>query len=156
MSEPPSALTIRRVVTGHDSFGKAIIAADEASTVDEPRPGHLVSAIWANDATPADNFDPRDGAKLTTASRLPHGATFRIVQHAPGATSRMHRTQTLDYGVVLSGSIVLELDDGVQTTLSAGNVLVQRGTIHRWINAGSVPCTIAFVLIDALPGETSP
>jgi quercetin dioxygenase-like cupin family protein len=63
----------------------------------------------------------------------------------------MHRTRTLDYGVVISGSLVLELDDGIEVTLNAGDVLVQRGTIHNWINRSDAPCTVAFILIDALP-----
>jgi quercetin dioxygenase-like cupin family protein len=144
-------LEVRRVVTGHDARGKAVITIDEIAPTQSPRPGHQVSAIWANARIPADNGDARDGATITAASHLPNGATFRIVRHAPGATSRMHRTDTLDYGIVLAGSIVLELDDGVQTMLSAGDVLVQRGTIHQWSNPSDTPCTIAFVLIDAAP-----
>lgn len=144
-------LTFRRVVTGHAADGKAVVALDETLAASAPRPGHQVCAIWGNATVPADNADPRDGALIATAAHLPGGATFRIVQHGPGAESRMHRTSTLDYGVVLSGAIVLELDDGAETTLMAGDLLVQRGTIHRWINRGDVPCTMAFVLLDAAP-----
>ncbi len=63
----------------------------------------------------------------------------------------MHRTSSIDYAVILSGSIVLELDDRAEVILNAGDVLVQRGTIHNWINRGTESCTIAFVLIAALP-----
>ena len=63
----------------------------------------------------------------------------------------MHRTNSLDYAVILSGSIVMELDDGAEVSLRSGDVLVQRGTVHNWINRGTEPCAIAFVLIDALP-----
>lgn len=146
-----TAFRLRRVVTGHAADGRAVVAIDETLDADAPRPGQQVCALWANDSLPADNGDPADRRSQAAAAHLPGGATFRVVQHAPGAESRMHRTQTLDYGVVLSGSIVLELDDGVETTLSAGDVLVQRGTIHRWRNRGSEPCTIAFVLLDADP-----
>jgi quercetin dioxygenase-like cupin family protein len=144
-------LKIRRVVTGHDAQGKAIVTIDERAPATAPRPGHQICAIWANENLPADNRDARDGATISEGSRLPNGATFRIVQHAPGAESRMHRTQTLDYCVVLQGSIVLELDDGVEVTLNVGDVLVQRGTIHKWRNRGDTPCTMAFVLLDAAP-----
>ncbi|MBN8607413.1 MAG: cupin domain-containing protein [Caulobacterales bacterium] len=145
------ALNVRRVVTGHDAQGKAIVVSDNLAQTSSPRPGHQICAVWANDGVPADNLNTRDGADIAAASRLPNGATFRIVQHAPGAESRMHRTQTLDYGVVLQGCIVLELDNSVEITLRAGDVLVQRGTIHKWINRGETPCTIAFVLLDARP-----
>ena len=144
-------LRVRRVVTGHNESGRAIVAIDETMAAAAPRPGHQICAVWANDHVPADNLDDTDGAALAASSRLPNGATFRIVQHAPGAVSRMHRTQTLDYGVVLAGAIVLELDDGVEVTLGAGDVLVQRGTIHKWTNRGAEPCTMAFVLLDAEP-----
>jgi len=144
-------LRVRRVVTGHDAAGKAIVAIDEIAQVAAPRPGHQICAVWANDKVPAGNLDPRDGAAISDVSRLPNGATFRVIQHAPGAVSRMHRTQTLDYGVILSGAIVLELDDGVEAELGAGDVLVQRGTIHRWSNRGDAPCVMAVVLLDAEP-----
>jgi len=144
-------LTIRRVVTGHDAEQRAIVTIDEIAPSTTPRPGHQTCVVWANNKVPADNLDVGDGARKTEASRLPNGATFRIVRHEPGALSRMHRTQTLDYCVVMSGSIALELDDGVEVQLRAGDVLVQRGTIHKWINRSSDPCTMAFVLIDAAP-----
>jgi quercetin dioxygenase-like cupin family protein len=77
------------------------------------------------------------------------------MRYAGGMTGRMHRTSSLDYGVVLGGSIVLQLEDGAEVVLEAGDVLVQRGTAHNWINRGSEPCTMAFVLIDALPLSAS-
>ncbi len=144
-------LRVRRVVTGHNDKGKAVIAIDEVMRAKSPRPGQQVCAVWATDAIPADNLDPADGASKATAARLPGGAVFRVVSYAGGSSGNMHRTDTVDHGVVLSGSIALELDDGVEVQLAAGNVLVQRGTIHRWTNRGKEPCVIAFVLIDALP-----
>ena len=71
------------------------------------------------------------------------------MRYEAGTSGRMHRTQSMDCAVILNGSIVLELDDGAEVTLGAGDVLVQRGTIHNWINRGTEPCTIAFVLLDA-------
>jgi quercetin dioxygenase-like cupin family protein len=65
---------------------------------------------------------------------------------------RNHRTDSIDYAVVLSGEIDMELTDSV-VHLKAGDVLVQRGTIHNWVNRGTQPCVIAFVLIDAKPVE---
>ena len=146
-------LRVRRVVTAHDGQ-KAVVTIDEVLDGASPRPGQQACVIWATDQVPADNLDPADGADKAAGSRIENGAACRVVRYEPGVSSRMHRTQTLDYGVVLSGAIVLELDDGAEVTLNAGDVLVQRGTIHKWTNRGGDPCTIAFVLIDAKPLES--
>ena len=143
-------LRVRRVVTGHDAGRRAVVARDEILPVVTPRPGQEGSVVWAVDRVPVDNNDPADGASRTAGSTLRHGAVFRIVRYAGGMAGRMHRTRSMDYAVILSGSIVLELDDGVEVSLDAGDVLVQRGTNHNWVNRGTEPCTIAFVLIDAL------
>jgi quercetin dioxygenase-like cupin family protein len=73
------------------------------------------------------------------------------VHYAPGVTPRNHRTDSIDYAVVMSGEIDMELDDGVIVHLKAGDVLVQRGTVHNWVNNGTEPCVIAFTLIAAKP-----
>ena len=78
---------------------------------------------------------------------------FRIIEYGPGVAPRTHRTSTLDYAVVISGEIDMELDDGVSVHLGAGDVIVQRGTIHNWVNKSAEPCVIAFVLIAAHPVE---
>jgi quercetin dioxygenase-like cupin family protein len=83
---------------------------------------------------------------------LNNGTVFRVVEFAPGVAPRNHRTDSIDYAVVVSGEIDMELDDSV-VYLKAGDVVVQRGTIHNWVNRGTRPCTIAFVLIDARPVE---
>jgi len=62
---------------------------------------------------------------------------------------RMHTTETVDYGIVLSGEIWLELDDGKEVPLEAGDCVIQNGTRHGWTNRGSVPCVMAFVMIGA-------
>lgn len=144
-------LRVRRVVTGHDARLKAIVTSDDTLEPTVRRPGQEGCVIWATQRVPADNRDAADGARQTSGTTLPNGAIFRVVRYEAGAVGRMHRTRTLDYGVVISGSIVLELDDGAVATLCAGDVIVQRGTIHNWTNRGEEACTIAFVLIDALP-----
>lgn len=149
-------LSVRRVVTGHNSQRKAVVASDEILDVTVRRPGQQGCVVWATECVPANNLDATDGASKTAGATLDNGAVFRVVRYEAGATGRMHRTRSLDYGVVLSGSIVLELDDGVEVALHQGDVLVQRGTIHNWINRGSEPCTIAFVLVDALPISDAP
>ena len=85
-----------------------------------------------------------------TGTTLDNGAVFRILELAPGVTPRNHRTDSIDYAVVMSGEVDMELDDAT-VHLKAGDVLVQRGTIHNWVNRGSEPCVIAFVLIAAKP-----
>jgi len=75
---------------------------------------------------------------------------FRIVSFGPGVAPRNHRTDSIDYAVVMSGEIDMELDIG-SVHLKAGDVLVQRGTIHNWVNKGTAPCVIAFTLISAKP-----
>jgi len=84
---------------------------------------------------------------------VPGGSVFRVVEYAPGRPPRNHRTDSIDYAIVMRGEIDMELDDGVSVHLRAGDVLVQRGTIHNWQNNGSEPCLIAFILIDAKPVE---
>ena len=73
------------------------------------------------------------------------------MRYEPGVAPRNHRTGSIDYAVVISGAIDMELDDGVLVKLKAGDVLVQRGTIHNWVNRGTEDCVIAFVLISAKP-----
>lgn len=127
------------------------MADDERLPLAGLRPGQEGRVIWATGQVPADNLDPEDGAGKACGTLLPDGAVFRIVRYAAGATGRMHRTESLDLAVVMSGSVTLELDGGSEVTLGQGDVLVQRGTAHKWVNRGTEPCTIAFVLIGALP-----
>jgi quercetin dioxygenase-like cupin family protein len=82
-------------------------------------------------------------------SVISNGVAFRVVRYEAGTSGRLHRTNSMDFAVILSGSVELELDEGVRIALSAGDVLVQRGTIHNWVNNSSEPCTIAFVILHA-------
>ena len=143
---------VRRVVTGHDSQGKAIVNIDEiAQNVVMKRAGQSSCVIWSTSKFPADNTDETDGATRNVATSTPNGTVFRVTQYEPGVTPRVHRTDSLDYAIVVAGEIDLELDDGVIVHLNAGDVVVQRGTIHNWINRGTQPCVIAFVLTGAEP-----
>jgi quercetin dioxygenase-like cupin family protein len=145
------SLKIRRVVTGHDAQGRAKVEIDEiAKNVISNRPGASSCVVWSTKGFPVDNdgFTDPTGVTKTTVD---NGTVFRIVQYAPGVTPRNHRTDSIDYAVVISGAIEMELDDGVVAKLKAGDVLVQRGTIHNWVNKGTEPCVIAFVLISAKP-----
>ena len=142
---------IRRVVTGHDANGKAVVQFDEVlSNFRSTRPGGSSATIWTTDTSPANNDADGDAAKREVKTVLPGGTIFRVVRYEPSITPRRHRTDSIDYAVVLSGSIDMELDDSV-VRLNAGDVLVQRGTIHNWVNTGTEDCFIAFVLVDAKP-----
>jgi quercetin dioxygenase-like cupin family protein len=142
-------LKVRRVVTGHAADGRAIVTIDEvASNVQTSRPGVSSVVIWTTEAFPADNDGNEDTSRTKVATTRENGTIFRVIEFAPGAAPRNHRTDSIDYAVVLSGEIDMPLDD-TEVHLKAGDVLVQRGTIHNWINRGTEPCVIAFVLIDA-------
>ncbi|HEY1291254.1 MAG TPA: cupin domain-containing protein [Burkholderiales bacterium] len=146
-------LSIRRVVTGHDAQGTARVAIDElCRNVISRRPNHASCVVWSTGAFPADNGDERDGAAREVATTDPNGTVFRIVEYAPGVAPRNHRTESVDYAVVLAGEIDMELE-GETVRLRAGDVLVQRGTVHNWVNRGTGPCVIAFVLVAAKPVE---
>jgi quercetin dioxygenase-like cupin family protein len=148
-------MNVRRIVTGHDGGGRAIVLHDgPATNVQSRRPGHEAAVIWSTDGFPVDNTGSEDGAEREIASTVPNGSVFRIVSYGPGCAPRLHRTDSIDYGVVMSGEIDMELDDGVVVHLHAGDVVVQRGTLHNWVNNGAEPCVIAFVLIDATPVST--
>jgi mannose-6-phosphate isomerase-like protein (cupin superfamily) len=145
------ALQFRRVVTGHDEKGRAIVMKDEmAKNVREGRPGASVANVWTTQGFPVDNDGHGDEGQRQTGTTLENGTVFRVIEFGPGVTPRNHRTDSIDYAVVLSGEIDMELDDS-SVHLQAGDVLVQRGTIHNWVNRGTAPCRIAFVLIAAKP-----
>lgn len=144
-------MKIRRVVTGHTGQGKATVIIDEVSTdIVSFRPGATICNLWSTDRLPADNQAEGDGAKQIRGTAHAEGSVFRIIEFAPGVAPRNHRTPSLDYAVVLSGEIDMDLD-GKEVRLRAGDVLIQRGTIHNWFNRGDKPCVIAFVLIGAAP-----
>jgi quercetin dioxygenase-like cupin family protein len=139
-------------VTGHDGGGRAIVRIDEtAKNVVSNRPGASSCVIWTTDTNPADNSGDADASTRKTGTTLAGGTVFRIVEFGPGCAPRVHRTDSIDYAVVISGEIDMELEKGEEVHLEAGDVVVQRGTVHCWINRGTAPCTIAFVLIDAKP-----
>lgn len=147
------SLQIRRVVTGHDAHGHAVIAIDETcSNVQSRRPGHQACMVWSTGTFPSDNATDADGGARHVTTTDPDGTVFRIIEYGPGVSPRNHRTESIDYAIVMSGEIDMEID-GAEVHLRQGDVLVQRGTIHNWINRGSQPCIIAFVLVAAKPVE---
>jgi len=146
-------LEIRRIVTGHDADGKAVIDNDAVMTnVHQLRSGNLQTLIWVTDDTPAEVDGDEDPAERTLDIEPPAtGSVFRILELRPGKDAYMHRTDTIDYAIVMSGECDMLLDDGKEVHMKAGDVMVQRGTWHGWANRTSEPCQIAFILIGANP-----
>lgn len=143
---------IRRIVTGHDPKGQAIVQSDSIAQSSDVGGGQARFALlWSTDRSPADNGDTKDGAQRQVGLTSPGGTVLRIVDFAPGTRSPMHRTSSVDYGIVLEGEIELELDSGEVKRLSAGDVVVQRGTNHAWVSRSDRWARIAFVLIEAMP-----
>jgi mannose-6-phosphate isomerase-like protein (cupin superfamily) len=168
----------RRVVTGHDENGRAVVLFDGESPHGlflEKAGGLQLTEIWETRSSPADNSGAKDAAEHERRIEpVGAGSVFRIIEYPPdrvrlktldpdrffhgmGATAAdaatrrhpgMHKTDTVDYCVVLSGEIWAVLDEG-EVLLRAGDCLVQRGTNHAWSNRTEVPCVIAFVLIAA-------
>jgi quercetin dioxygenase-like cupin family protein len=148
------ALHVRRVITGHDVAGRAVVKIDEvAAHAFVGRPGATACNVWTTEGFPANNDGTDDaGLRKGVGTTLSNGTIFRVIEFAPGVAARNHRTSSIDYIVVISGEIDMELDDSL-VHLKAGDVMVQRGTIHNWVNRGTTPCVLAVVLIDAKPVE---
>jgi quercetin dioxygenase-like cupin family protein len=151
----PDYPPIRRIVTGHDAANVAMVLMDGAATNwKSSSPGTVSTLIWSTDGAPADisvgeAVDDLGGRRLGTAPP-PNGTRFAVIDFPPGNTGRMHRTETVDYVVVIAGEIDMDMDDST-VHLRAGDVMVQRGTNHAWVNRGTAPARVAFVLIDANP-----
>ena len=156
-------LQVRRIVTGHDAGGKAIVASDEQMTgVASPaRPDISRCEIWSTDTMPVDNSETAAGAQRKgfvvrhNYVGSGQGNVVRITEFAPGAPKFMHRTETVDYAILLSGECDLEFDSGEVVHMKQGDIVVQRGTMHAWVNNGSAPAVFAFILIDAEPAEVN-
>lgn len=141
---------VQRVVTGHDENGRAIFKSEDVTpTKLIPTGDASFLLLWTTPTVPADNNDERDGRDRDVGTTLMGGSAFRIVDMLPGQQSPMHRTNSIDYGIVMKGEIELELEDGHKRTVREGGVIIQRGTNHLWRNTTSEVCRIAFILIEA-------
>jgi mannose-6-phosphate isomerase-like protein (cupin superfamily) len=167
----------RRVVTGHDATGKAVVIADGPSEdcVIRADRGVAITDIWQLSAVPADlhAWERRDRDTPMAIAPVAGGLNLRVLQFDPlpagaaadGAAAfadmgsadahvanarhpAMHRTDTVDFAIVISGSITLLLDED-DVTISASDVVIQRGTAHAWENRGDVPCLVAVIVVDA-------
>jgi quercetin dioxygenase-like cupin family protein len=172
--------SFRRIVTGHDKDGRAVIVEDRppVRVFDNlGEPGLVFYEVWNTRETPARidraSGEPKEDRLTLAPPRM--GTRIRVldipvdnpatadldavfkniggkeaqVGAKDGRHASFHRTQTIDYGIVLDGEITLRVDEG-ETTLYAGDICIQRGTNHGWINRGTKPCRIAFILIDGV------
>ena len=155
MNEKPSYPPIRRFVTGHDASDVAkVIMQGPATNAKHPNAGTVSTMIWSTDRTPADiaigeNVEDL-GARIIGTAPPANGTRFAVIDFPPGNKPRMHRTETIDYVIVLTGELEMQMNDST-VKLKAGDVLVQRGTNHAWVNRGTEPARVAFILIDARP-----
>jgi quercetin dioxygenase-like cupin family protein len=154
-SDKPDYPPIRRIVTGHDPQEVARVIMDgPATNWKSGSPGTVSTLIWSTDSTPAD-ISPGEtiedlGARVLGTAPPANGTRFAVIDFPPGNSGRMHRTETIDYVIVISGEIDMDMD-GSTVRLKAGDVMVQRGTNHAWVNRGTQRARLAFVLIDAEP-----
>jgi hypothetical protein len=160
----PSVQRFRRLVTGLDEEGRSTIVSDEQCShvqVIADTPTFVMTDFWRHEQVPVDNAGPADdGLDGPVAISPPDkGSVFRIVEFPPdshwddggGVRSRMfHSTPSLDYAFVLRGSI-WSVMDADEREMTAGDVLIQRGTSHLWSNRSELPCLVAFVLIGGTP-----
>jgi len=172
---------IRRVVTGHDANGKSIFIEDGiAASVKEMEsmPGLALTDLWVTDSSPAINTGNVDAADRPIVLEPPQSGTIvRIVEFPPDTSWRdnadakeafssigadhatdensddamMHKTSTVDYLIIIKGEIWAILDDGAETCLKQGDVMIQRGTNHSWSVRTNEPCILAAILVDAEP-----
>ena len=130
------------MVTGHDENNVAkVIIDDIATNAKSSRPGQISTLMWCTDSMPCDmpvgEHAEDMGQRILGTYPPVNGTRFMIAEYPPGNVPRRHRTETIDYIIVLSGEIDMELDKGETVTLKTGDVMIQRGTYHAWINRGS-------------------
>ena len=154
---------IRRIVTGHDEAQNAIVTMDGPATNHKwPPDGMNVSTlIWYADQMPAEIWSSEDfGERVVDRQPVSRGTRICVIDFLPGGPGMMHRTDTVDYVICLSGEIDMELDEDELVHMKEGDVMVQQGTNHSWINRGTETARLGFVLMDAKKkpglGQTSP
>ena len=172
-----AASDIRRVVTGLDAGNKAVVLFDSTLTLNPGKSGNPAANLWTTDSSPP-GFSFKDDAAAKSMGLAPPdtGTVIRVVEFPPldpaaeakmapdfmmkvvgdSAPARgvpvkhplMHRTRTVDYAIIMAGEIDMMLDDKV-VHVKAGDVVIQQATNHAWINRGTQPCRVVFVLMDS-------
>jgi len=174
---PNNRSAIRRIVTTHDADGKAIVLSDENAPNVRIRKesGIIGTLLWTTGTMPVTYSNADRGAVQIGTAPPPNSTVLRVVEFPPEVPmdpadnarvlaemgiappsggrrapihSHMHATDSVDYVIVIEGEIDMLLDDS-EVHLKTGDIMVQQGTNHAWVNRGDKPCKIAFVLIDA-------
>jgi quercetin dioxygenase-like cupin family protein len=144
----------RRIVTGHDASGRSVVLSDGPVPISRAiSDGATFHELWATAAAPAPIAATEPEPNTAGAQRLgppPQGTRVRVVDMPPGTRSPMHRTETVDYGIVAAGRVHLVLDD-TELECHAGDVIIQRGTSHAWENRSAHDARVIFVLVDGEP-----
>jgi quercetin dioxygenase-like cupin family protein len=145
------SFTTRRIVTAHDAQGRSMVGIDSAI---ESQPGKMqaeisIANLWLNETLPPNLNGDDPTAKAFPVLPSNAGAVFRILELGPGTAPHMHKTETIDYIVVLQGELTMTLEDGSAVTMKPRDTMVQRATVHGWANRSDKPCRFATVVIDA-------
>jgi quercetin dioxygenase-like cupin family protein len=145
----------RRIVTGHDEAGRSVVLSDAPTPKTLDIGTAVFHELWATSAVPAaiDATEPEPTTRPLRTPPDPNGIVVRFTEMSPGAASPMHRTESVDVGIVLDGETWLLLDDGSETRMGVGDVVVQRGTNHAWENRSERVVKMAFVMIDGALGD---
>jgi alkyl sulfatase BDS1-like metallo-beta-lactamase superfamily hydrolase len=147
-------------ITTHDATGKATLHSSQNNPPTlYPEHQAALTVVYSTSSMPPNlngDIDIKLHQETVSSGKLgivkPNGTVCRFVDFAPGNTAMMHRTQSLDYGVVLEGNVLMELDDGSNTPMTRGDVAVQRATMHAWKNASQTEwARMLFVLQDCQP-----
>src|SRR5713101_560818 len=162
MKEGENNMKVRRIVTCHNASGLSAVKTDELLYgVSRGIAGITCWELWSTDQMPVDNSAAADAAQRAGFVKhlIPNyvgtggGTTFRIDEIAPGAARFTHRTETVDYCIQMSGELDCELESGEVVHLKPGDVFINRGGLHTWVNNGSVPSLGAAIMVDAKPVE---
>jgi quercetin dioxygenase-like cupin family protein len=143
------------VVTGHDSSGRGVVISDGPAVISrQVADGASFHELWATSSTPApiEAVQPEPVTESDPVGPPAGGTRVRVVDMPPGTRSPMHRTESVDYGIVLAGTLTLVLD-GDETVVGPGDLVVQRGTDHAWENRCDEPVRVLFVLLDGRFGD---
>ena len=146
-------MKVRRVVTDNDNEGKSFVKWDSEIEAITRRPGFSSLEMWATKKLPAEVTE-EDPAKWEMVTAIGGGSVYRLGLFEPGVEERWHRTDSVDYAIVLSGEMWMQMDKE-EVYLKAGDVVIQRGTIHSWANHGKEPCLMLWVLVSTEGGKSS-
>jgi quercetin dioxygenase-like cupin family protein len=141
----------QRIVTAVTRDGRSVIVDTGPSLhVVTPAPGLMLSEQWTCGRIGQGMVNDPDRTTAEFAPVPPPGGVlFRVVTFPPDPDGQMHRTDTVDFVTILSGELVLSLEDGDEATLGPGDTVIQRGTTHAWHNRTDQPAVASVVLVSA-------